>query len=608
MRGMAASKIRCGRALLRTLPVLAMVWGLFGGLATPVRAAPPGSQPGEVVLVLRPGVTATAVARALPQRHAAVRAAIAGRSGRVLLVRVPPGREVEFRDQFRADPAVEAASLDYTVHATADFIPNDPDFPQQWDMAAVDAPAAWGAGARANGVTVAVIDTGADYGHPDLSASLLPGCNFVITMPATCGPTVAQDDNNHGTHVSGTIAAQTNNGLGVAGLAWGARILPLKALNQNGDGFWSTITDAILYAAEQPGVRAINMSLGSDPTQLMDSRDIAVLQSAVDTARQHGITVVAAAGNSGVNIDTNPVYPASLHGVVAVTAVDQNGAKPSWANYGHTVTVAAPGDNVLSTIVHGYERFSGTSMAAPHVTALAALLCAAVPVLQPDDVTRLLEQTATNLGPPGPDPTFGWGRIDVAAALAAARPTFSDVTPGNPYYAAITQLAARGVTHGYGDGRFGPDDLAVRAQMAAFIARSVGWEGQNWGTPFSDQSGVDSALWQDVGTLAHYNVARGYGDGTFRPLDPVLHVQTASFIARALVTAGYWQAQADDPAIYPNVPPSSGNRLDLITFVHYAGAMPNRPATATWSDWNTPASRGWFAQVLWQALDATSGP
>jgi hypothetical protein len=144
--------------------------------------------------------------------------------------------------------------------------------------------------------------------------------------------------------------------------------------------------------------------------------------------------------------------------------------------------------------------------------------------------------------------------------------------------------------------------------MAAFIARSVGWEGQNWGTPFSDQSGVDSALWQDVGTLAHYNVARGYGDGAFRPLDPVLHVQTASFIARALVTAGYWQAQADDPAIYPNVPPSSGNRLDLITFVHYAGAMPNRPATATWSDWNTPASRGWFAQVLWQALDATSGP
>jgi subtilisin family serine protease len=618
MRGMAASKIRCGRALLRTLPVLAMVWGLFGGLATPVRAAPPGSQPGEVVLVLRPGVTATAVARALPQRHAAVRAAIAGRSGRVLLVRVPPGREVEFRDQFRADPAVEAASLDYTVHATADFIPNDPDFPQQWDMAAVDAPAAWGAGARANGVTVAVIDTGADYSHPDLSASLLPGCNFVVTVPATCGPTAAQDDDNHGTHVSGTIAALTNNGLGVAGLAWGARILPLKALDATGSGSWFAVTDAIIYAAQQPGVRAINLSLGSDPTTPPDSSAITLLQNAVDTARQQGITVVAAAGNSGVNIDTTPIYPASLRGVVAVTAIDQKGEKPDWANYGTTVAVAAPGDNILSTVwqyrcglticYHGYEPMRGTSMAAPHVTALAALLCAAVPRLHPDDVTRLIEQTATDLGPPGPDATFGWGRTDVAAALAAARPTFSDVPPSNPYYVAIEQLAARGITNGYGNGQFGPSDLAVRAQMAAFIARSVGWEGQNWGTPFSDQSGVDSALWQDVGTLAHYNVARGYGDGTFRPLDPVLHVQTASFIARALVTAGYWQAQADDPAIYPNVPPSSGNRLDLITFVHYAGAMPNRPATATWSDWNTPASRGWFAQVLWQALDATSGP
>ncbi|HEU5328050.1 MAG TPA: S8 family serine peptidase [Thermomicrobiales bacterium] len=608
MRAMAASKSEARHVLAPAFLVLALVWSLFGVVVTPVQAAPAGSRPGEVVLLLRPGATATAVASALSQRHAAMRAVSAGRSGRVMLAHVPPGREVEFRDELRADPAVEAASLDYIVHATADFTPNDPDFPQQWDMTAVDAPAAWGAGARASGVTVAVIDTGADYNHPDLSAALLPGCNFVVTVPATCGPTAAQDDNNHGTHVSGTIAALTNNGLGVAGLAWGARILPLKALDATGSGSWFAITDAITYAAQQPGVRAINLSLGSDPGLPPDSSAVALLQNAVDTARQQGITVVAAAGNSGVNIDTTPVYPASLRGVVAVTAVDQNGAKPAWANYGTTVVVAAPGVSVLSTIINGYGLMSGTSMATPHVTALAALLCAAVPALQPDNVTRLLEQTATDLGPPGPDATYGWGRIDVAAALAAARPTFSDVPPGNPYFTAVEQLAARGITEGYGNGQFGPSDLAIRAQMAAFIARSLGWEAQNWGNPFSDQSGVDNVLWRDVGTLAHYNVARGYGDGTFRPRGPVLHVQTASFIARALVTAGYWQPQPDDPTIYPNVPLSSGGRLDLITYVHYAGALPDRPVNAAWSDWNTPATRGWFAQVLWQALAATPGP
>ncbi len=202
--------------------------------------------------------------------------------------------------------------------------------------------------ARANGVTVAVIDSGADYGHPDLAASLLPGCTFVV-VPSTCGPTAA-DDNGHGTHVAGMIAALTNNAVGVAGLAWGASVLPLKALDSTGSGSWYAIADAIGYATNQTGVRVINMSLGSDPGFPPDASEQKLLQQMIDGARAKGIVVVVASGNSGVNLDTTPIYPASLAGVVAVTAVDQNGARPSWANYGTAVAVAAPGVGILSTV------------------------------------------------------------------------------------------------------------------------------------------------------------------------------------------------------------------------------------------------------------------
>ena len=179
---------------------------------------------------------------------------------------------------------------------------------------------------------------------------------------------------------------------------------------------------------------------------------------------------------------------------------------------------------------------------------------------------------------------------------------FPDVPAGHPYHEAITQLASRGIIRGYQDGRFGPDDTTLRAQMAALIARAMGWDAEDHGNRFPDRGSVDSNLWRNVGTLAFYNVARGFPDGTYKPTNPVLHAQTISFITRAMVTKGHWQPQSDNPALYPNVPASSGHREDLATYHAHAGAVPGSDPFAAWPEWNQPSTRGWFAQALWQAF------
>ena len=169
-------------------------------------------------------------------------------------------------------------------------------------------------------------------------------------------------------------------------------------------------------------------------------------------------------------------------------------------------------------------------------------------------------------------------------------------------------MSEHGIVKGYGDGTFGPDDHTLRAQMAAMIARAVGWDGEDHGNRFGDRCDsrgncIDDALWRNIGTLAEHGVARGYGDGTYAPFNEVSQIQTISFITRAMVAAGRWTPVTDnDPTIYPNVTLASGHRLDLLTYVHYAGAIPNQPPTAPWAAWDQPATRAWFAQALYQAV------
>ncbi len=204
----------------------------------------------------------------------------------------------------------------------------------------------------------------------------------------------------------------------------------------------------------------------------------------------------------------------------------------------------------------------------------------------------------------------------IVVANFSSRPRFGDLPPGPPPYEAISQLAARGIVRGYDNGDFGPADQTLRAQMAALIVRAMGWEAEAPATPFTDRclpedppNCVDDGLWRDVGILAARDVARGYGDGTYGARDPVLHIQAVAFIARAMVRAGHWTMQPDDAALYPHVPAASGHREDLATYAHYAGMIPGTTSTAAWPAWERPATRGWFALALWQALDSRfNGP
>ena len=310
----------------------------------------------------------------------------------------------------RAAGAV-GVELDAPVRAADVPAGDDPLRSSQWDLATVRATDAW-AGSTGSGVTVAVIDSGVDTDHPDLAGQVLPGADFITGTEGR-----AIDPHGHGTHVAGTIAALAGNGVGVTGLAPSARILPIRVLNASGGGYMSDVANGIVYAADH-GADVINMSISA-------TVPVEAVTGAVAYARSRGVVVVAAAGNA--RSSGNPVsYPAADAGVLAVAATDSTDRVAGYSTRGWYVDVAAPGSDILSTYPaatgSAYRRMSGTSMAAPHVAALAALLKGADRGLTPDRIEEAITTSAADLGAPGRDDDFGAGRIDAAAALAAVTP------------------------------------------------------------------------------------------------------------------------------------------------------------------------------------------
>ena len=193
-------------------------------------------------------------------------------------------------------------------------------------------------------------------------------------------------------------------------------------------------------------------------------------------------------------------------------------------------------------------------------------------------------------------------------ATFAPRQIFGDATPDvTGATEAIAQLAARGIIKGCDQAanRFCPTDLTLRAQMAALIVRTMGWGAENPTNPFNDRDGVDAELWRAIAILAAHGVAQGYADGTYGTTSPVLNIQVISFITRAMVDQGYWTMPPDVNGLYPNVAAASGHRQDVVTYVHYAGAMRGASdVAAPFAGWDAPASRAWFAFALWQAVDS----
>ncbi|WP_432840027.1 S8 family peptidase [Dactylosporangium sp. CA-092794] len=359
---------------------------------------------------------------------------------------------------------VESVEPDTRMYALA--TPNDPNYPQQWDYfeptGGINVPGAWDL-ATGTGVTVAVIDTGKTT-HPDLNGQWLAGYDFISSSATArdgngrdanpqdegdwysageCGQTTAETSSWHGTHVAGTIAALANNGVGVAGIAYNAKILPVRVLGKCG-GTTSDIADAIVWAsggsvsgvpANPNPAKVINLSLGGSGACGVTTR------LAINSAVSRGTTVVVAAGNSNAN--ASGFTPANCPGVVTVAATDRDGNRAFYSNFGTTVEVAAPGgevrletepagtrstpqNGILSTLNDGattpgnpiYYTYMGTSMAAPHVAGVVALMLSKHPSLTPAQVLSALQAHARPI--PGTcSGGCGAGLVDAAATVAA---------------------------------------------------------------------------------------------------------------------------------------------------------------------------------------------
>jgi subtilisin family serine protease/subtilisin-like proprotein convertase family protein len=325
----------------------------------------------------------------------------------------------------RAGGGTTVVQPDYVVSISR--MPDDPSIGTLWGLdntgqsggtanADINAPEAWNTSTGSRHTVVAVVDTGVDYRHPDLAANMwhnprgsadgLYGWNFINNSGNV------MDDNGHGTHVAGTIGAVGNNGIGVAGVDWNTRIMALKFLDGTGSGYLSNAVKAINYAVAH-GANVINASFGGGGYD-------AAMATAIANAKAHGVIVVAAAGNDATNNDSSPEYPASYSGdnAIAVAATDRNDRLAKFSNYGpNSVDIAAPGVSIYSTLPGGkYGTYSGTSMAAPHVTGAIALIWDAHPTWNYRQVVIAILHSTDSLS--SLSGKTAHGRLDVAAAIA----------------------------------------------------------------------------------------------------------------------------------------------------------------------------------------------
>ncbi|WP_319579421.1 S8 family peptidase [uncultured Methanospirillum sp.] len=351
--------------------------------------------------------------------------------------------EPDYKISLSPGEETRTAPVMASMQAASTTYPNDPQYPSLWGLhntgqapfygtnnADIQGPLAWGATTGSPGVVVAVVDTGVDYSHPDLASNIwtnpgeIPGNGIDDDGNGYIDDTKGwnfidknnnpMDDNGHGTHCAGTIAAVGNNGIGIAGVTWKCKIMPLKFLNSQGNGYISDAISAILYA-NQKGVPIISLSWGGLESQSL--RDAIDASSAV---------VVCAAGNTGANADSNPIYPAAYtsSNVISVAATDYHDKLASFSNYGiQSVDLAAPGVSIYSTAPSGgYKFMNGTSMATPYVSGVAALIKSQNPSMTAAQIKSRILSNCDILSSLSGKVATG-GRLNAAKALGISNPT-----------------------------------------------------------------------------------------------------------------------------------------------------------------------------------------
>ncbi|GEM_PF-413927 len=418
-------------------------WSLAWSFTSPTGSGPatgPGNDQGagpvvadEIMVKFRAGTAAAAVDSAVIAYGASIIESLTGTT--LYRVKIRPGSTAnQAVAEFRADPDVEYAETIALVELH-DTVPNDPLYSEQWALSRMNLPKAWDTTRGSPTIVVAVVDTGVDVHHLDLSTQLTSPSTWYDFGDDDPNP---QDTYGHGTHVAGIIAAASNNGTGVTGVCWNCKILPVKVFPDK-SGFASSfaIIKGIKHAADL-GANIINMSLGCVGCYSAGMQDI------INYAYRKGTLVIASAGNSNTDAKS---YPAAYEHVIAVAATDSGDRRASFSNYGTWVDISAPGVSILNTCLVGgvmpcnrglYTSLQGTSMAAPYVAGVAALVLSLHPDWTPDRVEQALKSTADNID--GTNPAFaipgfvgrlGTGRVNAYRAVteAGTTPTPTPVLP-----------------------------------------------------------------------------------------------------------------------------------------------------------------------------------
>ena len=376
---------------------VALTAGLGAHAGTPQRSSEGPWAKGRLIVMPNPG---------LPNSDfGAIIDAVGGKASKLAgnglhLIELPETvSETAVAARLARHPHLKFVELDRQVRAAG--AANDPYFGSEWHLSRIGASAAWDV-SQGKGISIAILDTGVDSTHPDLAANIVSGWNFVDNNANT------SDVNGHGTGVAGAAAAVTNNGSGVAAVAGMSKIMPVRIADANSYAYWSTIAQGVTWAADN-GARVINISFDQLPLS-------SAVVSAAQYAKSKGALVVVAAGNRSQNESFVPTTS-----MIPVSATDSNDLITSWSSWGGFVALSAPGLDIWSPMRGGgYGAWWGTSVASPVAAGVIALMMAANPGLGSSEVESLLFSSADDLGAPGRDPYYGYGRVNALAAVQAA--------------------------------------------------------------------------------------------------------------------------------------------------------------------------------------------
>ena len=351
---------------------------------------------GRILVIPRAGLPAAEFSKIMKEHGG--KAKKVGQSD-LHIVNVPAHAEESIVARLADHPHLKLAELDRKVSPS--MTPNDPYYGSEWHLPKISAQNAWNT-TQGSGVTIAILDSGVNGAHPDLSAQMVPGWNFYDNNSNT------SDVFGHGTLVAGTAAAMTNNGTGVSSIAGQSKIMPIRITDTSSYGYASTIVQGLVWASDN-GVRVANVSFGG-------AIGILSVQNAAQYMKDKGGLVIAAAGNTGTELTTTPTTT-----MIPVSATDANDAIASWSSYGNFVAMSAPGVSIWTTRREGdYKTASGTSLSSPLTAGVVALMMSANTKLSGLEIENLLFSSAVDLGASGRDPYYGYGRVNAEAAVQSA--------------------------------------------------------------------------------------------------------------------------------------------------------------------------------------------